>query len=161
MKKTQIITTVIEYDSVNELSQQDQLLVKNAKETALNSYAPYSKFNVGAAVQLNNGEIIQGNNQENSAYPSGLCAERVAIFYANAKFPNVPVQAIAITARTNGSFLETPVPPCGSCRQVLLETEARYKQPIKVILCGEKKIKIVESIRELLPIFFDKEMLDE
>jgi len=161
MKKTQIITTVFEYDSVEELSQQDQVLVKNAKEAAHRSYAPYSKFNVGAALQLANGEIVQGNNQENSAYPSGLCAERVAVFYANAKFPNVAVKAIAITSRTNGSFLDTPVPPCGSCRQVLLETEDRYNQPIKVILCGEKKIRIVESIKQLLPLFFDKEMLNE
>lgn len=161
MKKTQIITTVFEYNSVNELSQQDQLLVKNAKEAALRSYAPYSKFNVGAALSLENGEIVQGNNQENSAYPSGLCAERVAMFYANSRFPDVAVKAIAITARSNGSFLENPIPPCGSCRQVLLETEGRYKQPIKVILCGEKKIKVVESIKELLPLSFEKEMLNE
>jgi len=161
MKKTQIITTVFEYDSVEELSQQDQVLVKNAKEAAHRSYAPYSKFNVGAALQLANGEIVQGNNQENSAYPSGLCAERVAVFYANAKFPDVPVKAIAITSRTNGSFLDTPVPPCGSCRQVLLETEDRYNQPIKVILCGEKKIRIVENIKELLPLYFEKGMLNE
>lgn len=161
MKKTQIITTVFEYDSVEELSQQDQVLVKNAKEAAHRSYAPYSKFNVGAALQLANGEIVQGNNQENSAYPSGLCAERVAIFYANAKFPDVAVKAIAITSRTNGSFLDTPVPPCGSCRQVLLETEDRYNQPIKVILCGEKKIRIVENIKELLPLYFEKGMLNE
>jgi len=161
MKKTQIITTVFEYDSIDELSKEDQVLVKNAKEAAHRSYAPYSKFNVGAALQLANGEIVQGNNQENSAYPSGLCAERVAIFYANAKFPDVAVKAIAITSRTNGSFLDTPVPPCGSCRQVLLETEDRYNQPIKVILCGEKKIRIVENIKELLPLYFEKGMLNE
>lgn len=161
MKKTQIITTVYEYDSVNELSKEDQALVIQAKDAALRSYAPYSKFNVGAALLLENGEIVQGNNQENSAYPSGLCAERVAVFYANAKYPDVPVKAIAITSRTNGSFLETPVPPCGSCRQVLLETEDRYNQPIRVILCGENKIRIVESIKQLLPLFFDKEMLQK
>jgi cytidine deaminase len=161
MKTTQIITTVYEYDSVNELSQEEQLLVKNAKEAAHRSYAPYSKFNVGAALLLENGEIVQGNNQENSAYPSGLCAERVAVFYANAKFPEVPVKAIAITSRTDGSFLDTPVPPCGSCRQVLLETEDRYNQPIKVILCGENKIRIVDNIKQLLPLYFDKEMLNE
>jgi len=161
MKKTQIITTVFEYDSIDELSKEDQELVRNAKEAALRSYAPYSKFNVGAALLLNNGKLVQGNNQENAAYPSGLCAERVAVFYANAKYPDIPVKTIAITSRTNGSFLEEPVPPCGSCRQVLLETEDRYKQAIKVILCGEKKIRIVESIKQLLPLFFDKEMLDE
>lgn len=161
MKKTQIITTVFEYDTIDELSQQDQLLVNNAKEAAHRSYSPYSKFSVGAAILLENGDIVQGNNQENSAYPSGLCAERVAVFYANSKYPDVPVKAIAITARTNGQFSEMPIPPCGSCRQVLLETEDRYKQPIKLILYGEKKIKIVETIKEMLPLFFEKEMLDE
>ncbi|RUT73544.1 cytidine deaminase [Ancylomarina longa] len=161
MKKTQIITTVFEYDSIDELSTEDQELVLNAKEAALRAYTPYSKFNVGAALLLENGKLVQGNNQENAAYPSGLCAERVAVFYANAQYPDVAVKTIAITSHTNGSFLESPVPPCGSCRQVLLETEDRYKQPIKVILCGERKIKIVESIKQLLPLFFDKEMLDE
>nr|WP_320118489.1 cytidine deaminase [uncultured Marinifilum sp.] len=161
MKKQQIITTVYEYDSIEELSQEDQLLVNNAKEAAHRSYAPYSKFNVGAALQLENGEIVQGNNQENSAYPSGLCAERVAIFYANAQYPDIPVKAIAITARSNGSFSERPIPPCGSCRQVLLETEDRYKQPIKVILYGENRIRIVENIKQLMPLYFDKDMLDE
>ncbi|MGQ1908423.1 cytidine deaminase [Marinifilum sp. RC60d5] len=161
MKQTQIITTVYEYDSIEELSQEDQLLVNSAKEAAHRSYAPYSKFNVGAALQLGNGEIIQGNNQENSAYPSGLCAERVAIFYANAQYPDIPVKAIAITARSNGSFSESPIPPCGSCRQVLLETEDRYKQPIKVILYGENRIRIVENIKQLMPLYFDKDMLDE
>jgi len=161
MKKKQIITTVFEYDSTDELPVSEQELVKNAKEAALRSYSPYSKFSVGAALLLANGEIIQGNNQENSAYPSGLCAERVAVFYANSKYPDVPVRAIAITSHTNGSFSETPVPPCGSCRQVLLETEDRYQTPVKVILCGENKIKIVESIKQLLPLFFDKQMLEE
>ena len=161
MKETQIITTVYDYDSIEELEKEDQILVEEARKAALRSYAPYSKFNVGAALLLNNGEIVQGNNQENSAYPSGLCAERVAVFYANAKHPNVPVKAIAITSRTNGNFLEIPVPPCGSCRQVLLEAEDRYKQPIKVILCGKSKFRIIKSIKQLLPLFFDKEMLNE
>ncbi|WP_421918361.1 cytidine deaminase [Marinifilum sp.] len=161
MKKTQIITTVYEYDSIAELSKEDQLLVNEAKDAAHRSYAPYSKFNVGAALLLENGEIVQGNNQENSAYPSGLCAERVAVFYANAKYPDVPVKAIAITSRTNGSFLDAPVPPCGACRQVLLETENRYNHPIKVILCGEKKIQIIDNIKQLMPLYFDKDMLNE
>ena len=160
MKKNQIITTVYEYNSVDELSKSEQELVQQAKEAALRSYSPYSEFKVGAAVLLENDEIIQGNNQENSAYPSGLCAERVAIFYANSKFPNVPVKAIAITSKTNGQFLNTPVPPCGSCRQVLLETEDRYQQKIKLILCGEKQIKIIESCKEMLPLYFEKDMLD-
>ncbi|WP_320017977.1 cytidine deaminase [Labilibaculum manganireducens] len=161
MKKTQIITTVFEYDSVDELPLKEQELVKNAKEAALRSYSPYSKFSVGAAILLENDEIIQGNNQENSAYPSGLCAERVAMFYANSKFPNAAVKAIVVTARTNGEFSDKPIPPCGSCRQVLLETEERFNQPIKLILYGEKKIRVVETIKEMLPLYFEKEMLDE
>ncbi|MDM8160578.1 cytidine deaminase [Labilibaculum sp. K2S] len=161
MKKTQIITTVFEYDSVDELPLKEQELVKNAKEAAHRSYSPYSKFGVGAAILLENDEIIQGNNQENSAYPSGLCAERVAMFYANSKFPNTAVKAIAVTARTNDEFSDKPIPPCGSCRQVLLETEERFNQPIKLILYGEKKIRIVETIKEMLPLYFEKEMLDE
>lgn len=161
MKKTQIITTVFEYNSINDLLPEEQELVKNAKEATLRSYSPYSKFSVGAAILLDNKEIIQGNNQENSAYPSGLCAERVAMFYANSKFPDIAVKAIAITARTNGAFSENPIPPCGSCRQVLLETEERFNQPIKLILFGEKKIRIVETIKEMLPLFFEKGMLNE
>ncbi|PKQ61782.1 cytidine deaminase [Labilibaculum manganireducens] len=161
MKKTQIITTVFEYDSVDELPLKEQELVKNAKEAALRSYSPYSKFSVGAAILLENDEIIQGNNQENSAYPSGLCAERVAMFYTNSKFPNAAVKAIVVTARTNGEFSDKPIPPCGSCRQVLLETEERFNQPIKLILYGEKKIRVVETIKEMLPLYFEKEMLDE
>ncbi|PCH67504.1 MAG: cytidine deaminase [Bacteroidales bacterium] len=161
MKKIQITTTVFEYNSIDELSPEEQELVKNAKEAAHRSYSPYSKFSVGAAILLENGDMVQGNNQENSAYPSGLCAERVAVFYANSKYPDVPIHAIAITARTNGSFLENPIPPCGSCRQVLLETEERYKQPIKLILYGEKKIRIVKTIKEMLPLYFEKDMLDE
>jgi len=159
MKKTKIETTVYEYNSIKELSEEKQLLINQAKEATYRSYAPYSKFNVGAALLLENGKFIQGNNQENSAYPSGLCAERVAIFYANAKYPDIPVKAIAIASRTNDGFLNTPIPPCGSCRQVLLESEERYNQAIRVILYSENKIQIIESVKQLLPLFFDKEML--
>ncbi|MFA8433620.1 MAG: cytidine deaminase [Marinifilaceae bacterium] len=161
MKKSEIITTVYEYDDVQELLPQDQKLVHQAQEAALRAYSPYSKFQVGAAVLLDNGEIIQGNNQENSAYPSGLCAERVAMFYANAQYPTIAVKAIAITSFSGEEFLDEPVPPCGSCRQVLLETEERFQNPIRMILCGEKKIRVVENIKQLLPLSFDKEMLNE
>lgn len=161
MKKTQILTTVFEYDSIEELSQGEQELIISAKEAALRSYSPYSKFSVGAAVLLENNEIVQGNNQENSAYPSGLCAERVAVFYANSKFPNVAVKAIAITARTNGEFSDNPIPPCGSCRQVLLETEERYNNEMKLILYGENKIRVVDNVKQMLPLYFEKEMLNE
>jgi len=134
-------------------------LVELAKAAAANAYSPYSKFNVGAAVLLANGEIITGNNQENAAYPSGLCAERVAVFFANAKYPNVPIKTIAVTARQTSGFLETPVPPCGACRQVLLETENRFDSPIKIILAAKEKISILESAKSLLPMSFEKKML--
>ncbi|HAZ03233.1 MAG TPA: cytidine deaminase, partial [Marinilabiliales bacterium] len=130
MIKKEHITTVYEYDSAADLSSDLQKIIIESKEAALRAYAPYSNFNVGAAVLLSNGEVFSGNNQENAAYPSGLCAERVAIFYANSKYPNVPVLAIAICAFNKNGILKTPVPPCGSCRQVLLESEIRFKTPI-------------------------------
>lgn len=161
MKEYKIITTLYEYASANELSEQEQELIKRAKNAVSRSYAPYSNFNVGAALLLDNGEIVEGNNQENSAYPSGLCAERVAIFYANSLYPNSRVVAIAITSYANGRFSSFPIPPCGACRQVLLETEERYNEPMKVLLCGEEKIVQVNAVKDLLPIHFEKEMLEE
>jgi len=161
MKKTQLITTVLEYNSIEELNSINQELINKAKEATQSSYSPYSKFSVGAAILLENGEIIQGSNQENSAYPSGLCAERVAMFYANSKYPNVPVKSIAIACFTNGQFLERPIPPCGSCRQVLLETEERHNTPMQVFLYGQKQIFEIENIKQLLPLYFEKDMLNE
>jgi cytidine deaminase len=155
MKKVEIVTTVFEYDSVNELSQEDQNLIQKSKQGVKNAYAPYSKFHVGAAVLLENGEIITGTNQENAAYPSGLCAERVAIFYANSIFPDVPVKAIAVTAYTKDEFTTEPVPPCGSCRQVISESETRFDKPIRIILVGRSKIILIENSKALLPLHFD------
>ena len=160
MKKVDIITTTYEYDSLDELSQEEQVLINKSKEIVKNAYAPYSKFNVGAAVLLANGEIITGTNQENAAYPSGLCAERVAIFYANSKYPNIPVKAIAVTAFTNNQFIEKPLPPCGSCRQVIVETETRFNTPIKIYLVSKDKITVIEDAKTLLPINFDEHFFD-
>ncbi len=159
MIEKKITTTVYEYDSVTELSTDDQELIKKAKEITKNSYAPYSHFHVGAALLLENGKIITGSNQENAAYPSGLCAERVALFWANSQYPEVAVKTIAIAVKTNSGFLKSPAPPCGSCRQVLLETETRFKTPIKIILAGNEKIQIIENAKSLLPINFDEEFL--
>ena len=159
MKEINLITTIREYDSVNEFSKEEQNLIQKCKEAIKTSYAPYSKFNVGAAVLLANGEIISGSNQENAAYPSGLCAERVAIFYANSKFPDIPVKALAITAFTKKEYTERPVPPCGSCRQVILETETRFKTPIKVILVSRNKITVINDAKSLLPLNFDEHFL--
>ena len=159
MKKKNITTVTYEYDSVEELSKEEQFLIQKSKDAVNNAYAPYSKFQVGAAVLLENGEIITGTNQENAAYPSGLCAERVAVFYANSKYPNVPVKAIAVTAFTNNHFVKTPIPPCGSCRQVLVETETRFNTPIKIYLVSDSKITVINDAKDLLPLNFDESSL--
>ncbi len=160
MKKKNITTVTYEYDSVDELSKEEQILIQKSKSAVTNAYAPYSKFQVGAAVLLENGEIITGTNQENAAYPSGLCAERVAVFYANSKFPDVPVKAIAVTAFTNNNYVKTPIPPCGSCRQVLVETETRFQKPIKIYLVSESKITVINDAKDLLPLNFDESSLN-
>ncbi|MCD4835046.1 MAG: cytidine deaminase [Bacteroidales bacterium] len=159
MNKREIKSFLIDYNSPAELDEKYQELIQKAKEAAQKAYAPYSKFKVGAAVLLENNEIIQGNNQENAAYPSGLCAERVAIFYANSKYPNVPIKAIAVTANTDDGFIKEPIPPCGSCLQVMLESEVRYENSIQVILYGENKITKADSIKQFLPVNFNKDML--
>ena len=160
MKKIELKTTIYEYDSLEELNKSEQLLILKSKEAVKNAYAPYSKFQVGAAVLLENGEIITGTNQENAAYPSGLCAERVAIFYANSKFPKVPVKAIAVAAFTNNDFIGSPVPPCGSCRQVISETETRFDTPIKIYLVSKTKITVIDDAKTLLPLNFDENFLE-
>ncbi len=149
-----------EYSSVGELPTPYQQLVEQSKEASKLAYSPYSKFNVGAALLLDNEQIVKGNNQENAAYPSGLCAERVATFYANAEYPNNAVKAIAIAAANSEGFLSVPITPCGSCRQVLLETEERYEQEISIILYGTEKIWVIPNAKSLLPFSFDKEALD-
>jgi len=123
MKQHALQIGITEYDRLDELSETQVTLINKAIKAAGSAYAPYSKYYVGAAVLLGNGEIITGNNQENAAYPSGLCAERVAIFYAGSQFPDVPATSIAIVAIQNGSIQEEPVTPCGGCRQVLCEKE--------------------------------------
>jgi cytidine deaminase len=154
------IETKVSILSFNELNPSQKTLVDKAKEQVAKAYAPYSNFHVGAAVELENGEIFAGSNQENSAYPSGLCAERVAMFYANAQFPDVAVKTIAIAAFTNGKFLPEPITPCGSCRQVLLESEMRFDKNITVLLYGTNNIFQLENIRQLLPLCFEKSSLN-
>jgi len=159
--KKEIITTVFEYSIDSpELSSEDKALISRAIEITKNSYSPYSNFSVGAALLLENGEVVVGSNQENAAYPSGLCAERVALFYANSQFPQSAVQTIAIAAKTKQSLIAKPVPPCGACRQVMLETEMRFQKPIKIILISKTNIQIIESAKQLLPLNFEKEMLE-
>ena len=146
----------INYDFVNEseLSKEDLELVNRAKEATNNSYANYSHFNVGAALRLENGDIIIGANQENAAFPSGLCAERTAVFAAQAQHPDQPIEALAIAAKNVNGFIKEPISPCGPCRQVILEVEDRYKKPVRIILYGTDGIYIIKSVKDLLPFSF-------
>lgn len=154
----QIVAT--EYSSLNDLPEKDQELVLAARKAAENAYAPYSKFQVGAALVLENGEIIEGNNQENADYTDGMCAERVALFYANSRFPDLAVKTLAVTAKNKNGLINGPVQPCGSCRQVLVETECRYNQTIRLILDGAKNIMVFDGVDNLLPFAFKPGSLD-
>jgi cytidine deaminase len=142
------------------LPEADQELVLAAREASGRAFAPYSRFNVGAALLLENNEVITGNNQENAASPTGLCAERVALFYANATYPDIAVKAMAVTATNNNGLVDGPVKPCGSCRQAMVESEVRYKKTIRIILDGKKKIQVFEGVENLLPFAFKPESLD-
>lgn len=149
-----------EYDAVVELPETDQKLLLAAREAAKNAYAPYSKFKVGAALLLDNGEIVTGSNQENADFTDGLCGERVAIFYANSRYPESAVKAIAVTARNASGVLVEHAQPCGSCRQVLVETESRYKKPMRIIMDGIKRIQVLEGADNLLPFAFKPAALE-
>ena len=157
MKEIRLETKIAVYP-LNEVSDEEQPLVRAALKATEHSYAPYSKFHVGAAVLLADGTIVTGSNQENAAYPSGLCAERVALFHAGHQYPDIPVVALAIAAATGGKQVES-ISPCGACRQVLLETEQRYGRPVKVLLCGTKEVMVAESAASVLPLWFGKESL--
>ena len=141
------------------MSPEEKILIDRAKEASNLSYAPYSRFQVGAAALLNNGEIIQGNNQENAAYPSGLCAERVH-FFRQCQLSRYSCEMLALAAQTGGSYTDGQVAPCGACRQVILETENRFNQPIRILMYGKDDIYIVDSIKALLPLHFDKSSME-
>jgi cytidine deaminase len=150
------ISAKISVSNYEELNKSEKNLIVQAKESVQRAYAPYSHFQVGAAVLLSNGEIITGTNQENAAFPSGICAEQTVLFYANSQFPNESVQMMAIAAYTNGDFTEEPISPCGACRQVMLEVENHYNQPLKILLYGKKEIYIIEKVTDILPLAFGK-----
>ena len=158
MRKERFICPYTVYDNLDELDPQDAELMRRAHEATRSAYAPYSKFNVGAAVRLANGEIVTGNNIENAAYPSGLCAERVAMFSAMAKFPGVAFEALAVTAHSQTKVIAEPVAPCGACRQVMVEVEQLSKRPLRVMCQGQEgPIMVFEGIESLMPfIFLDK-----
>ena len=159
MKQRAYTVRLYEYDQLEELSEDQVLLVNSAIKAARDAYAPYSEYHVGAALRLANGEIVIGSNQENAAYPSGLCAERVAIFYAGARHPDVPVLSMAIAAIREGITQEEPVAPCGACRQVLYEKESQGEGTMELILYGNKKIQVFSKVTDLLPLPFKLENL--
>ena len=144
-----------EYEALEELEPKDRELAQASIDATAQAYAPYSKFNVGAAVLFEDGVIVKGSNQENAAYPSGLCAERTALFYASASRPDKPMTAIAIAASQNGELLETPVTPCGACRQVMAQYQLKSGLPMMVLLIGAHSILKFERIDDLLPFIFD------
>ena len=156
-----ILQTRVKVCTIDELTTCDREVVDAAREATYRSYAAYSGFNVGAAVRLDDGTIVTGTNQENAAYPSGLCAERTTLFWANSQYPGKAVEVLAIAARTIEGELERPIPPCGACRQVILETEKRYDRAMRIILYGAKECYVIEDgVKSLLPLSFDSNFLE-
>ena len=140
---------------MDELTPEERSLIEQAIEGTNRSYSPYSLFHVGAALKLQNGVTYIGCNQENAAFPAGICAERSAIFAAGAQYPDQPVVMLAIAARSReGEFTKEPVSPCGTCRQVLIETETRFQHPIRILLYGQRCVYILDSIKQLMPLSF-------
>lgn len=160
MKKITITTQFSSYENVQELPADVQDLMAKAVEIRKKAYAPYSKFRVGAAILLDNGQIVLGSNQENAAYPSGLCAERTAIFYTGANYPDAKILKMAISAASDTNPTLSPIPPCGACRQSIAEYEFKQDQPIEMYFMGESgDIFKSDSLKNLLPITFDKNFL--
>lgn len=149
------IRTLIHEVQMDELTSDERTLIEMAIEGTNRSYAPYSNFHVGAAIQLENGVRFIGCNQENAAFPAGICAERSAIFAAGAQYPGQPVTMLAITARgKDGEVIAEPASPCGTCRQVLIETETRFHHPVRILLYGRNRVYVVDSIKQLMPLSF-------
>ena len=160
MKKINIESTFEIYDSIKELESSAQALLQKAAEARKKAYAPYSKFLVGAALELENGELISGSNQENASYPSGLCAERTAVYYAGAEFPNQKILRMAIVAGSSITPTTKPIPPCGACRQALSEYEVKQNTPMKLYFMGTSgQIAASKSVENILPWIFDKTVL--
>lgn len=161
MKKHKIEVHLEIYDSISELPDDIQLLMNKAQQARDKAYAPYSHFMVGAALTLANGTVVCGNNQENAAFPSGLCAERVAVFHAGANYPNQTINNLALTIKSLKREITTPTPPCGACRQSLAEYEVKQERPIAVYFMGESgKVIKAASINDLLPLVFDSSFLE-
>lgn len=160
MKEVKIESKLYVYDTINEVPKDIQELMKSAAEARSKAYAPYSKFSVGAALLLDNNEVITGSNQENASYPSGLCAERTAIYYKGAQYPDAKILKMAIIAGSKINRTTSPIPPCGACRQAIVEYEVNQKAPIEIYFMGETgKVVRSDSLANLLPLVFDKTVL--
>ena len=160
MRKINIESTFEIYDSIKELEPSAQALLQKAAEARKKAYAPYSKFLVGAALELENGKLISGSNQENASYPSGLCAERTAVYYAGAEFPNQKILRMAIVAGSTKNPTTKPIPPCGACRQALSEYELKQSNPLELYFMGTSgEIASSKSVENILPWVFDKTVL--
>lgn len=160
MEHVAITCSFTVFNAVDELPQDIQQLMVKAVAVRKTAYAPYSNFKVGAALLLSNGQTVIGSNQENAAYPSGLCAERVAVFQAGALYPDSEIKAIAITAASQNKIVNEPIPPCGSCRQAIAEYEMKQDASIEIYFMGETgKILKSDSLKNLLPLVFDKGFL--
>ena len=155
MSKKRLTIDYEEFASVEEMTAEDRMLVAKALEAQKGSYSPYSHFQVGAALLLADGTIIKGANQENAAYPSGLCAERTALFAAGANYPDVPLECLAIAGSDHGVLCESPASPCGACRQVMAEYQKKFGKPLKIILVGSKRIRKFYKVEDILPFIFD------
>lgn len=151
------LTINIQFCQYNELGDADQKMIQEAIKATEGSYAKYSHFNVGAAVLLDDGTVVRGANQENAAFPSGLCAERVALFAAQAQYPEMPVKTLAIAAKNEHGLTPKPVSPCGACRQVMIEVEQRYHVPMRILLYGTDGVYVVDAAEKLLPLSFADE----
>ena len=144
-----------EYNHWNELNSEDIELIENAFKVSLDAYAPYSNFHVGASLRMEDSSIILGSNQENIAYPSGLCAERVALFYAGAIYPNLKIKKICVVAKGDLIPVENYISPCGSCRQVMAESQNRQNEPIQIILVSQNnRVLVFNSVSDLIPFMF-------
>ena len=152
--KTINLNIAIKHCQLDELSVADRELIEQAMKATDNAYAEYSHFYVGAALRLANGRIVIGANQENAAFPSGLCAERTAVFSAQANFPDQSIEALALVARNDNGVIDNPVTPCGACRQVLLGVEERYGLPMRILMYGKSGVYSVGSAKDLLPLSF-------
>ena len=160
MKTNNLKCEITVYDSQKDLTNDIIQLMKAAEKAQKKAYAPYSKFMVGAALRLENGEIITGSNQENAAYPSGICAERTAIFYAGSQYPNQKILQMAVSAGSITKLTTRPIPPCGACRQALAEYEQKQNTPIELYFKGnEGDIAYSKSVENILPWIFDKNQL--